>query len=125
MSQAYDVGYGRPPETGKFTKGVSGNPMGRPKGSRNVSTEILEELNEKIEIREGGRIKGIKKRRALIKALVAKALKGDVKAASYLLDRDNEIDNAKRARQAELKLSKADEAIIAEFRKLFEDKKSE
>lgn len=30
----YDVGYGRPPEETRFKKGQSGNPRGRPKGSK-------------------------------------------------------------------------------------------
>ena len=27
----YDVGFGKPPESGRFRSGVSGNPKGRPK----------------------------------------------------------------------------------------------
>lgn len=38
----YDVGYGKPPTTHQFKPGKSGNPRGRPKGSRNVVTEITD-----------------------------------------------------------------------------------
>lgn len=31
----YEVGYGKPPAETRFKKGQSGNPNGRPKGSRN------------------------------------------------------------------------------------------
>ena len=31
----YDVGYKKPPKTKQFKKGKSGNPGGRPKGSKN------------------------------------------------------------------------------------------
>jgi hypothetical protein len=32
------VGYGRPPLATRFRAGQSGNPRGRPKGARNLST---------------------------------------------------------------------------------------
>jgi hypothetical protein len=42
------VGYGRPPEHTRFRKGHSGNPKGRPKGTRNLLTDVQEELAERI-----------------------------------------------------------------------------
>lgn len=44
--QGRPVGYGVPPEEHKFRPGQSGNPKGRPKGSKNEST-ILRELMER------------------------------------------------------------------------------
>jgi hypothetical protein len=34
----YEVGYGKPPQTNRFRKGKSGNPSGRAKGPRNVTS---------------------------------------------------------------------------------------
>ncbi|MEA2760499.1 MAG: aerobic C4-dicarboxylate transport protein [Methylobacteriaceae bacterium] len=39
----YDVGYGKPPESTRFTKGCSGNPAGRPRGARNKRPALNEE----------------------------------------------------------------------------------
>ena len=80
------VGYGRPPLHTRFKPGSSGNPRGRPKGAKNLKTDLLEELGEQITLREGGREVRISKQRALIKSQVARALKGDNRAAGKLFD---------------------------------------
>lgn len=81
----YAVGYGRPPQASRFKPGQSGNPNGRPKGTKNLATDLAEELGETIRIREGERQLKVSKQRAMLKALVAKALKGDARAASLLI----------------------------------------
>ena len=79
------VGYGKPPVHSRFKKGRSGNPKGRPKGSKNFKTDLAEELEEKIPIREGSQSKRLTKQRALIKTVMNRALKGDVRAAEVLV----------------------------------------
>jgi hypothetical protein len=79
------VGYKRPPKSARFKPGQSGNPKGRPKHARNLKTEFLEELSEIIRVREGDREMKISKQRAFVKALVAAAIKGDMRAANALV----------------------------------------
>src|SRR5215469_5153687 len=51
----YEVGYGKPPRSSRFKKGQSGNPRGRPSGSKNLSTLLSEALNEPVIVTENGR----------------------------------------------------------------------
>lgn len=92
----YEVGYRKPPKTTRFKPGRSGNPRGRPKGSRNFKTDLLEELDDKIRVSMDGRGRTLSKRQALLKQLVTDALKGQWKARQLVvglmagLDRDSE-----------------------------------
>jgi len=79
------VGYKRPPKHTQFKPGQTGNPRGRRKNVRNFKTDLLAELGEQIPIRENGRERKISKQRAFIKALVAAAIKGDMRATSALV----------------------------------------
>jgi len=81
----YDVGYGKPPRHSQFGKGHSGNPRGRAKGSRNLSTLLDSALNERVTVSENGKRKRISKREAILKQLVNKAASGDPKSIQMLL----------------------------------------
>ena len=82
---AYDVGYKKPPLATRFQKGVSGNPRGRPKGARNLSTVVAAALNEKVLITENGRKRRISKYEAAVKQLVNRAAGGEARATQLLL----------------------------------------
>jgi hypothetical protein len=79
------VGYKRPPKHTQFQPGQSAHPSGRRKGVRNFKTDLIAELQERIPIRENGRQMTITKQRAFIKALVAAAIKGDMRATNALV----------------------------------------
>ena len=88
MSEDYEadaVGYKHPPRAHQFRPGHSGNPTGRPKGARNFKSELREELSELVTIRDGEREIQVSKQWALIKTLVAAAIKGNQRAAATLL----------------------------------------
>ena len=84
MSNDYDVGYGRPPKATRFEPGKSGNPKGRPKGSKNLSADLKEVLDEIMTVKEAGKTKRISKQRAMVMSLMARAIKGDVRATNTL-----------------------------------------
>lgn len=92
----YDVGYGKPPRTTRFRKGQSGNPRGRPKGSRNFTTDLDEILSEPLTITENGKPRKVSSQLAALKRLRAEALQGNPRALDRLLmlaaDRSAERD---------------------------------
>jgi hypothetical protein len=82
----YDIGYRRPPPSGQFKKGSSGNAKGRPKGSKNFLTLLEQELNQKVVVNEGGRRKTVTRLQAMVKRMVGAALQGEPKAVLLLID---------------------------------------
>ena len=84
-SKGYEVGYGKPPIHSRFSKGQSGNRRGRPKGAKNLKTELAEELNQKVLVHEGGRSIKITKRRAIAKILIAQTIKGNARFTNTLV----------------------------------------
>jgi len=86
MAKDYEVGFKKPPKHSQFKPGHSGNPKGKPKRARALKTELAEELQERIPLMEGGKRKKVSKQRAMIKALTAKAVQGDTKAANVIIN---------------------------------------
>ncbi len=115
MSDEYEVGHGKPPKHTQFKPGESGNPKGRPKGTKNLATDLSEELAEMIVVNEGGRQLKISKQRAMIKSLLAKALKGDTRAATVLLKLLIDAEQATTRNAIAEALSEDDQAILARF----------
>jgi hypothetical protein len=83
---SYEIGYRRPPESGQFKKGTSGNPRGRPKGSANFLTILEQELSQTVVVNENGKKKKITRLQAMVKRIVAGALQGDLKALMTLFE---------------------------------------
>ena len=81
------VGRGRPPKYTQFKKGVSGNPGGRKKQSRNLKTIMMEVLESEIELNENGRRRTVPLVVALVLRQVQEALKGQPRSIEYLLER--------------------------------------
>ena len=109
----YEVGYGKPPENTRFKKGQSGNPKGRPKGSRNFSTDLKATLEQPVRINSGGTFKSVSTQLAALQRLREKALKGDARALERLLAFASTYNDEETAETA--KLSRGDKEILADY----------
>jgi hypothetical protein len=72
----------RDPATGQFVKGSSGNPAGRPLGSKNRIALLKREMEEAI--RENLDVGVLKK---IVSSMAAEAINGNVSAAKLILDK--------------------------------------
>jgi len=79
-SASYDVGYGKPPQGTRFQRGQSGNPSGRPKGSKSPLQQLRAAAREMITVTINGRPRRITKFDAMCQQLINNALKGDTRA---------------------------------------------
>ena len=119
----YAVGYGKPPRHSGFQKGRSGNPKGRPKGSKNFATLLTEALDEKVQVTEDGKRRRIAKRELVIKQLVNKSAAADLRAIKQLTDIVQGIEGRTGAAHpppSPQAFTAADEEVIAELRKRIE-----
>ena len=119
----YEVGYGKPPRHAGFQKGQSGNPKGRPKGSKNFGTLVSEALDEKVSLTEDGRRRRITKRELVIKQLVNKSASADLRAIKQLTDIVQGVERRAGASQAPPSppaFTASDEEVIPELRKRME-----
>ncbi|PTX72300.1 hypothetical protein C8N31_11111 [Sulfitobacter mediterraneus] len=79
------VGYCKPPVSGQFKPGQSGNPKGRPKGRKSPDQVIADLFSRKVTILEGGKKKKISHMEALGRRVLNDGLKGNAKATDQAL----------------------------------------
>ena len=106
-------GRGNPPKHRQFRKGASGNPKGRPKGSKNLSTVIMEAARDEVSATINGKTRKISKLQATAMQLATKASVGDQAAINRFLDWVDEIEmRAAAARPAQFPLEERDVEVL-------------
>lgn len=78
-------GYGKPPRDRQFKTGTSGNPSGRPKGSLNLRAALVDQLQRRVQIREGDRVRTTTVFDAMVMSMIRAAGRGNIKLIDRIL----------------------------------------
>jgi hypothetical protein len=111
----YQVGYGKPPQHTRFKKGESGNPTGRPKGSKNLTTLLEKELKQRVVVTENGRRRSITKQEAMVKHLVDKAVSGDRPLMQLLLEEIRLLEARAASSPSDASIDEADREVMRQI----------
>ena len=105
---------GRPRAT-QFASGKSGNPRGRPKGSRTVGAILQDILRQKIAVTENGKTRRLAALEVMLRRLVNDAMRSDAKAMKLLLAL---VDRYAETTEAKVQLGELlaeDQTILAQY----------
>ena len=93
--RSYEVGYAKPPAETRFVKGKSGNPRGRPKGSKNrmpalneerLGDILMQEAYRTIKVKDGAKEISIPMAQAIVRSLAVNAARGDHRSQKTFTD---------------------------------------
>ena len=114
-SGEYEVGKGRPPLATRWKSGQSGNPKGRPKGSRPVGAILQDIIRQKVSVTESGKTRRIPALEVMLRRLANDAMRSDQRAIKLLLSL---VDRYAESPETALQLCEMlaeDEAILAQY----------
>jgi Family of unknown function (DUF5681) len=106
------VGFGKPPLDSRFKPGQSGNPSGRPKGTRNLRTDVRDTLQAPVKVADKGRPRRISTQQAVLMRLREKALNGDARSLDRLLEYARVFNNDVEAAFTDASIAVEDQAIL-------------
>ena len=121
----YDVGYGRPPRSGRFTKGKSGNPSGRPRGSKNLANIVSRESRQPVRVNGPRGTRTVTKLEATVMQLINKAAQGELRATRELLPLVQQAEEAISSASAPLTVHELDQRVMQSLRRRMQNIKVE
>lgn len=110
-----EVGYGRPPKATRFAPGKSGNPRGRPKGSRSVGAILNGIMSQKVTVSEGGRTRRVSRLEVMLLRLANDAARGDARVTKLLLELNDRYGQPIDGGDPSEELSSDDLKILAAY----------
>jgi len=109
------VGYGRPPKANQFKKGQSGNPKGRPKGTRSVGAVLQEVLGQRIAVTENGKTRRLPALEVMLRRLANDAMRSEPAALKLMLSLFDRYGESPEAGIRFDEILAEDKAILANF----------
>jgi hypothetical protein len=111
----YTIGRGRPPKETQFKPGKSGNPKGRPKGSRPVGAVLQDIIRQKVTVTEGGKTRRISALEVMLRRLTNDAMRGDQNAIKLFLSLVDRYGEAPETTLQFRQMLAEDQAILREY----------
>ena len=101
-ADVHEVGYGKPPAHTRFRKGQSGNPGGRPRDitARRANALALKEAYRSVFVREGDKVMRLPAIQAVLRAVIARAAKGNGSAQRTIFEAVQAIEKEDTAQAA-------------------------
>jgi len=115
----FETGYGKPPEASRFVKGRSGNPKGRPKGSRNLAAIVLAESRELVNIQGPRGKRRITKLHASVMQLQNQAAKGHLQSQRELFGLVRMAEEAATSAGTSENIPEADQRMVESLLRRF------
>jgi hypothetical protein len=109
------VGYGRPPRAMRFQPGRSGNPRGRPKGSRSVGAILKSIMSQRVAVSEGGQVRRVSRLEVMLLRLANDAARGDARVTKLLLELNDRYGQPDEGNVQSEELSADDLKILAAY----------
>ena len=107
------VGRGKPPKHTQFRKGETGNKRGRPKGSKNLATLMMQAAQNPVTATIGGKKRTISTLHATTMQLATRAAGGDPKSMAKFLDWVDKIESrAAATKPTQFPLSEPDLEVL-------------
>lgn len=121
----YEVGYGKPPKSGQFVKGKSGNPKGRPKGSKNLASIVLQESRKPVQMKGPRGFRKVTKLEAIVTQLGNKSAQGELRATNMFIPMVERAEEANNAESGPPVLHELDQRVMQSLRRRMENMKTE
>lgn len=109
------VGYRHPPKSTQFKPGQSGNPKGRPRGTRSVGAILQDIIGRKVPVTESGRTRKLTVLEVALRRLSNDAMRGDQSAIKFLLSMVDRYGQSPEATFAFEELLAEDREILATY----------